>query len=52
MKNPSINSETEQSVNLPAQAIADAELLALDERTILALVDIIFSQREPDDLPS
>lgn len=45
MKSP-INSETPKSVNLSPEDVARAEALALDDGTIRALVEIIFSQKD------
>lgn len=40
------NIKEDESVNLTPEDIVYADQLALDDRTILALVDLIFSQKE------
>ena len=38
--------------NLPPEEVSLADALALDDRTIMALVDLIFSQQDPEAPPS
>ena len=52
MKDSSINIPPGKNVNLRPEDICRADMLAMDERTIMALVDIIFSQRESPVPPS
>ena len=49
MKTPSsIDIPGQEIVNLPEEAVCLADALALDDRTIMALVDLIFSQQDTD----
>lgn len=49
---PPINIPEAKIVNLPTDEVCLADALALDDRTIMALVDLIFSQKDPRQLPS
>jgi len=44
----SIDIPGRENVNLPEKEVCLADALALDDRTIMALVDLIFSQQDPD----
>ena len=47
-KLPPIDIPGGESVNLPPEEIERAEALALDDKTIWALTDLIFSQKDPE----
>lgn len=51
-KLPPIDIRGPENVNLPAEEIERAEALALDDATIWALTDIIFSQKDRTAPPS
>ena len=51
-KLPPIDIPGGESVNLPPEEIERAEALALDDTTIWALTDIIFSQKDRTAPPS
>lgn len=45
---PPINIPERKIVNLPPEEVSLADALAMDDRTIMALVDLIFAQKDPD----
>ena len=49
---PTINIPPPKIGNLPPEEVSLADALAMDDRTIMALVDLIFSQKDPSQLPS